>query len=250
MKFLLDFPLDKTPPEISKDIHRIIREMTESDDPYREVKRRSNEIAKGIYPDLKKIISKSKDPLLTSVKIAIAGNAIDFGTTRRFDIREVIEGALKEDIDMETFRRFKKDLDKGKDVLYLSDNAGEVFFDKILIEILEDLGKEVTYVVKANPIINDATIEDARFAGIDEIAEVIEGDRKGCSAPGFIIENVTEEFMQKFRESDIVISKGQGNYEALSDIDRKVYFLLLVKCPLVAKDLGKEVGDYVIKVNR
>lgn len=249
MKFLLNISLDKTPPEISKEVHRIIREETGSEDPYREAKRRSNELAKSIYPNLKKMVSESEDPLLTSVKLAIAGNAIDFGTMTRFNIEDVVNEALEKDIDERTFQKFREDLKRSRKILYLSDNAGEVFFDKILIEELRNQGKEITFAVKSNPIINDATIEDAIFAGINEIADVMEGDKDRCSAPGFILDNVTEEFSEKFENSDIVISKGQGNYEALSDVDRKIYFLLLVKCPLVARDLGSKIGDYVIRVN-
>jgi len=250
MTFLMDFPLDKTPPEISREVHRIVRETIGSRDPYKEVKRKSNEMAKNIFPDLKRIVEDSKDPLLTSVKLTIAGNAIDFGTMRRFDVNDVIEGALNRDIDIKTFQKFKEDLNRGEKILYLADNAGEIFFDRILIEEISKLRKHVTYVVKTNPIINDATLEDAKVAGIDKISEVIAGDEnQRYSAPGFIINSVSDDFMRRFREFDVIIAKGQGNYEALSEVDRRVYFLLLIKCPLVARDLKGSVGDYVIRVN-
>ena len=125
----------------------------------------------------------------------------------------------------------------------------EIFFDKLLLEEISDDEKKITYVVKANPIINDATIDDAEFAGIDKHAKVIAGDAgQSKSTPGMVLSYASKEFLELLKTSDMIISKGQGNYEALSDIDREVFFLLMVKCPLVANDIGTEMARLVLKV--
>ena len=248
MDFLRNANLNRTPPEISREVHRIIRETLDVDDPYQKVKRESNEFGKKIYPKLTEKVRESKDPLLTAVKLAIAGNAIDFGTMQRYDVLKLIDKALGARIDEEIYRRFREDVSKGKRILYLLDNAGEIFFDRILMEELYREGKEIVCAVRKGAIINDATIEDAKFADIDKIARVIEGEMYLPPAPGFFEDNFSPELREEFGRCDVVISKGQGNYEALSDSGRRIYFLLLVKCKLVARDIGREVGDFVMKV--
>ena len=118
-----------------------------------------------------------------------------------------------------------------------------------MIEELNNKQKKITYVVKANPIINDATVEDVRFAGIDKLATIIEGDAgQSLSSPGMILSYVSKEFLELFGSSDMIISKGQGNYEGLSDVNREVFFMLVVKCPLVAQDINDEIGKLILKV--
>ncbi|HHH78001.1 MAG TPA: DUF89 family protein, partial [Thermoplasmatales archaeon] len=235
-------------PEISREVHALIKKITGSDDPYKKVKEESNIAAGRLYPGLKEMVERADDPLLAALKLSIAGNVIDFGTSNRFDIRDMIDRMENEGMG-DSYPLFKKFLDKTESVVYLGDNAGEVFFDRLLIEKLADMGKEITYVVRANPIINDATVEDAKYAGIDSIAEVIAGDEgQAISAPGTLLSRVSPEFMDRFTDADMVISKGQGNYESLSDVTRSMVFLLMVKCPLVARDIGMEVGNPVLKV--
>ncbi len=248
MDFLRNADLNRTPPEISREVHRIIRETLAVDDPYRKVKRESNEFGRKLYPKLMEKVRESNDSLLTAVKLAIAGNAIDFGTTQRYDVSKLIDKALGAEIDEESYRKFREDVLIGKRILYLLDNAGEIFFDRILMEVLCEEGKDVVCAVRKGAIINDATIEDAKFAEIDKIAKVIEGEMLAPSAPGFFVKNFSPELREEFERCDVVISKGQGNYEALSNVERRVYFLLLVKCELVARDIGREVGDFVMKV--
>lgn len=109
----------------------------------------------------------------------------------------------------------------------------------------------MTYVVKANPIINDVLTEDALYAGIDELATIIEGDAgQKKSAPGMVLHYISDEFNHKLKTSDMIISKGQGNYEALNNYDREIFFLLMIKCPLVAKDIGIDMGQLVLKVKQ
>lgn len=250
MKYLGTISFDNySPPELSRETHEIIRNITKSKDPYKKVKDQSNEIAKKHYPYLKKLVSEAGDPLLMAIKLAIVGNVIDFGTSNRFNLEDMIERAVKKEFEDEAYPRFKEVLEHSKTILYLADNTGEIFFDKLLLEELTIRNKKIIYVVKANPIINDATVADAKFAGIDNLAAVIEGDAgRATSAPGILLPYASKEFLESFKVADMIISKGQGNYESMSSSQREVFFLLMVKCPLVAEDIGVDMGKLVLKV--
>ncbi|RLF42264.1 MAG: hypothetical protein DRN12_00830 [Thermoplasmata archaeon] len=250
MRYLERVSFNGPPPKTSREVHHIIRKITGLKDPYKKVKDQANKTAEKLYPILKKMVIESEDPLLMAVKLAIVGNVIDFGTTNRFNIDDMIKISLKhENISNTAYRSFLNALDKAKTVLYVADNCGEVFFDKLLLEELYDRNKKITYVVRANPIINDVTIEDARNAGIDKIAEIIAGDAgNDKSSPGILLEYASPVFLEKLGTYDMVISKGQGNYESLSDVKRKIFFLLVAKCPLVAKDIKEEIGKLVLRV--
>ncbi len=251
MKHLQSISFEDSPPELSREVHRIIRDITNNNDPYKKVKNESNEKIKKIFNHLKKQVSESDDPLLTAIKLAIVGNVIDFGTMNRFNVDEMIEHALERDFDDRDYPLFKNTLKDAETVLFLADNTGEIFFDKLLLEKLEKRGKTITYVVKQNPIINDALLYDVEYAGIDKIADVITYDNgQTISTPGIVMNYASDEFKKEFNESDMVLSKGQGNYEGLSDVDRRVFFLLVAKCPLVAKDIGSNVGKLILKVNK
>jgi len=232
----------KTPSDISHKIHHIVRKVTENNDPYKKLKDEYNRKALRMYPSLKRKVAESKDRLLTATKLAIAGNIIDFGPGSKFDLEKTMEEVLVQDFDIDHFNRFRKELQKSEKIVYLGDNTGEIVFDRILLEELKD--KNIIFVVKGGPIINDATIEDARFAGIDKIAEiktVSNGD------PGTGTEKKSKEFTNFLKSADVVISKGQGNYEALSEVDANIFFLLKVKCPAIAKDIGVKIGGIVLK---
>ena len=232
----------KTPSDISHKIHPIVRKVTGNKDPYKKLKDEYNRKALKMYPSLKRKVAESKDRLLTATKLAIAGNIIDFGPGSKFDLEKTIEEVLVQDFDIDHFNRFRKALQKSEKILYLGDNTGEIVFDRILLEELKD--KEITFVVKGGPIINDATIEDAKFADIDKIAEiktVSNGD------PGTGVERKSKKFINFLKSVDVVISKGQGNYESLSEVDANIFFLLKVKCPAIAKDIGVKIGGIVVK---
>jgi len=251
MTHLRSISFTNSPPELSKEVHEIIRYITKSKDPYKKAKETSNRMAKKRYPHLKKMVEESDDPLLMAVKLAIVGNVIDFGTSNRFDVVDMIDNVVKKDFYDGGYTQFKKSLCNTKTVLYLADNSGEIFFDKLLINELLKQDKEITYVVRANPIINDATIEDAKYAEIDKIATVIEGDAgQKKSTPGMVLDFASKKFLELFKYSDMVVSKGQGNYEGLSDVNRDVFFMLVVKCPLVARDIDGEVGSLILKVKK
>lgn len=251
LKHLEHIDFEKSPPELSREVHRIIRTITKTDDPYKKVKEESNKTGEKTYKKLKGKVENSDDPLITAIKLAIVGNVIDFGTMNRFNVDDMIKNAFEREFDDRDYSLFKKELDKAKNILYLADNTGEIFFDKLLLEEIKNKGKKITYVVKENPIINDALIDDVKHAGINKMADVISCDSgQKLSSPGIVMDYASDEFKQIFEKSDMIISKGQGNYEGLSDVKRRVFFLLVAKCPLVANDIGSNVGKLILKVNK
>ena len=233
---------DKIPPQIARKVHRIVKKVTKNDDPYKKVKDRYNKKALKMFPSLKQKVAESRDRLLTATKLAIAGNIIDFGPSSKFDLEKTIEEVLVQDFAINHFDLFKKVLQKSERVVYLGDNTGEIVFDRILLEELKD--KEITFVVKGGPIINDATVEDAKFASIDRIARILTVSN---GEPGTGPDRNSKRFINFLKGADIVISKGQGNYEALSEVDANIFFLLKAKCPAIAKDIGVKIGGIIIK---
>ncbi|HEC82479.1 MAG TPA: DUF89 family protein [Thermoplasmatales archaeon] len=251
MKYLYEInSFNIPPPEISREVHEIIRKELNCKDPYKEVKKKSNEMANKLYSKLRKMVEKADDVLLTATKLAIAGNVIDFGSVNRYDVREMIEKAIRENVNENAYSLFKERVEKAHTILYIADNAGEIFFDKLLLEVFLKMRKKMIYAVKKNPIINDATMEDVKLAGIDALADAIIADDGNISAPGILLRHASPHFLKYFETADMIIAKGQGNYESLSDTRREIFFLLVVKCPLVARDIGEEVGKFIIKVNK
>lgn len=238
---LKDIPMDNTPPETGDIIYREVRKITGVYDPYKKIKEANIKEALSLYPELKKIVYASDNRLLTAIRIAIAGNVIDLGVNKEFNIIKDLEKTLRQDFAILHFNEFVTQLEKAKSVLYLGDNAGESVFDKILIEELE---KAVTYAVRDIPVINDVTLKDAIDSGLDEVAEIISS---GTSAPGTILDLCNNTFLERFYRADMVISKGQGNYEGLSNVDRSLFFLLKAKCKVIANDLKVQENDIVLK---
>jgi hypothetical protein len=232
----------KIPSDISHKIHHIVRNVTGNNDPYKKLKDEYNKKALRMYSNLKQKVAWSEDKLLTATKFAIAGNIIDFGPGYKFNLEKTIEEVLVQDFAIDHFSRFRKALQKSEKIIYLGNNAGEIVFDRILLEELKD--KKITFVVKGGPIINDATVEDAKFAGIEKIAEI-----KAVSngEPGTGPKRNSKKFINFLKSADVVISKGQGNYEALSEVNANIFFLLKVKCQAIAEDIGVKVGSTVIK---
>jgi hypothetical protein len=236
-----EIPLNSSPPETGRQIYKTVREVTGVNDPFKALKAKSIHQALALYPSLKHMLAEAKDPLETAVRLAIAGNVIDFGANPDFQLEQDIQEVLQKEPAINHYEAFKEKLARARDILYLGDNAGETVFDRLLIETM---GKPVTFVVRERPIINDATMEDALSSGLDEVAALVSS---GCDAPGTVLGGCSEQFLARFDRADLIISKGQGNYETLSQEKRPVFFLLKAKCPVIARDLGIKVGDIVIK---
>jgi len=238
-----DIPLENTPPETGDIIYRKIREISDESNPYKKIKQKNIKEALSLYPSLKETIEKSNDRLLTAIRFAIAGNVIDFGVNKKFDINQEIDEILRKKFAIFDFKKFKEFLAHSKEILYIGDNAGEAVFDRILIE---EMKKPVTYVVRGVPVINDVTYEDAIQAGIDKVATIVSS---GTSAPGLILKKCNPEIKSLFEKAEFIVSKGQGNYEGLSNERYPIFFLLKVKCWVIANDLGVNDGDIILKGN-
>ena len=236
-----EIPLDSSPPETGREVYRVVREVTGVDDPFATLKAESIEKALALYPSMKQIVGDSDDPLETAVRLAVAGNLIDFGANPDFNLERDVKEALRKEPAINHYEAFKNKLEGAREILYLGDNAGETVFDRVLIEVM---AKPVTYAVRERPVINDATVEDAVRSGLDELAEVVSS---GCDAPGVILNRCSEPFLDHYKRADLIISKGQGNYETLSGEQRPIFYLLKTKCPVIAADLGVKDGDTVIK---
>jgi hypothetical protein len=243
LRLAADLDMSQSPPSIGQQIHRLIRKQVGKNDPYRKIKKRFNNLALKLYPELRKQIADSDDRLETAIRLAIAGNIIDFGVNSSLEeshVKETISDSLSGHLYPEQIQGFKDAINAAEKILYLADNAGEIVFDRLLIEQLPI--EKVTVVVKGFPVINDATMEDAMLAGLPRIVEVIDN---GSDAPGTILESCSQQFRDCFDNSDLIIAKGQGNYETLSDVDKNIFFILKAKCPVIARDIGCKVGEMV-----
>jgi uncharacterized protein with ATP-grasp and redox domains len=237
--------MSQSPPALGQQIHRLIRKLSGIEDPYRELKQRFNKLALQMSAELRKSICLSKKPLEAAVRLAIAGNIIDLGlktSLTESDVERILKTCLTANFDSSQMDEFKNSIDSAERILYLTDNAGEIVFDRLLIERLPL--EKVTVAVRGKPVINDATMEDAEFVGLTEMVEVIDN---GSDAPGTILETCSDEFQRRFEEADLIIAKGQGNYETLSETEKNIFFILKAKCPVIARDLDCEIGKMVLR---
>ena len=244
-----EMPLDAKPPELAQQAYRIIRQVVKNGDPFYREKTESNRAALAVYPRLKQMVRQSADSIYTACKLAIAGNSIDLGPANfeHSDLDGIIDTALEYPLAVDNYDRFLNRLRGCRRLLYIGDNAGEIVFDRLLIEELQQDGqREICFVVRGEPVINDATMEDAAIAGLPKIVEVIDN---GSDAPGTILETCCEHFKDHFEKADLIIAKGQGNYETLSDLDKNIFFILKAKCPVIAEHLDCQVGTLILRKN-
>lgn len=239
--------MSQSPPAMAQRIHRVIKYMTGNGDPFAQEKEQQNSFAMSLIPEIKKQHQHDPDLFANMLRLSIAGNIIDSGindTISRSEVLQSIDRSMRAPLKAKAVDALRNEAEQSNDILYLGDNAGEIVFDRLLIEQMPH--DRITYVVRGEPIINDVTTADAREVGMYTLVDVIEN---GSDAPGTILEDCSHDFQKRFASSDLVIAKGQGNYETLSNINKKIFFLLQVKCPIVAKDIGYEVGSFVVKSN-
>jgi len=243
-----DLDMSQSPPVMGQKIHRLIRKLAGTEDPYIDVKKQFNNAALQLYSKMRTYIIESKDMLETAIRLAIAGNIIDFGVNSKLkesELEKTISECLAAEFPDMQLKPFQQAINEAEEILYIADNAGEIIFDRLLIEQLPI--EKVTVVVKGSPVINDATMEDAVLAGLPQIVNVIDN---GSDGPGTILETCSEAFVNRFEEADLVIAKGQGNYETLSDVDKNIFFVLKAKCPVIARDLECEVGEMIFRKSK
>ena len=243
-----DLDMSQSPPVMGQKIHRLIRELVGTEDPYRDVKEQFNNVALRLYPKMRKYVIESQNMLETAIRLAIAGNIIDFGVNSKLqesELENTISECLAAEFSDMQLKPFRRAINEAEEILFIADNAGEIIFDRLLIEQLPI--EKVTVVVKGSPVINDATMEDAVVAGLPRIVDVIDN---GSDGPGTILETCSDVFVDRFKGADLVIAKGQGNYETLSDVDKNIFFVLKAKCPVIAQDLGCEVGEMIFRKSK
>lgn len=232
-------------PVFSREMHAILKKLSGNHDPYRQVKKEYNDIGISLYKKLKTEAFGSDDPFVTALRLAVAGNIIDFGAHKDFNIYTTIEEVIHADFGIDHTEYLKSLLKTSKSVLYLGDNAGEIVFDKLFIEICGH--DNITFAVRGEPIINDVTMEDADYVGMHNVAKLISN---GYDAPSTILDKCSAEFRTAFNRADLIISKGQGNLEGLIDVkDKKIFFMLMTKCDVIADLLNVKKGDFIAAYN-
>jgi hypothetical protein len=239
LQWMGDADLSLSPAVLAQRVHRRLRQMTGIDDAYRAAKDRQNQLAVALLPSLRSKIARADDPLKMAVRVAIAGNVIDLGASGEVTERDLmvsLDSAIAEPV-RGALDELVAAIEPAGNILYLADNCGEIAFDRLLIEQLSP--KRVTVAVRGAPVLNDATTVDADAVGLSEIVEVIDN---GSDAPATILEDCSPAFRARFAAADVVIAKGQGNYESLSDESRLIFFLFKVKCPVVAAHVGQPEG--------
>jgi len=242
MRGIPRWTFDQSPAEMSFHALRVVNDVVGCVDPFAEEKRRSNTAMLKLYPDLKEIVESSSDKLHTALKIAAAGNVIDMGILHRFDVRKSIADILKRSFRIDHYTLLQRDLMSAETILYIADNAGEIVADRLFLETLGR--KDVFVAVNEKPILNDATMEDVRQVELDRVAIPISN---GSEMIGTVFRDCSDEFRKVFHAADVIISKGQANYECLDERAENIYFVLTAKCPVVASALGIEEGDAVLK---
>lgn len=239
-----------TPPAAGRVFNTIFNRLSGIDDPYKDIKKYSNDIAMKILQKERGAEWVKRAPLAAAIKFAIAGNVIDYGAQHNLeddDIIKTFDVLSSSTIDDDSLAVFREDFAGAGKILMVGDNAGEIVFDRFLIENLP--ADKITYSVRGGPVINDSTRDDAGYVGLSSIVRVID---TGDNTPGVEFARCGREFLNEFSEADMIILKGQGNFETVYDADvspykkkdTPMYFLFKVKCPPAARVVGCGEGEY------
>ncbi len=247
----LNIILDKkaeafTSPEVGRYLNSLVKSISGITDLYAKEKKEYNEMILQRYDELNRLVQASDNPKFTALRYALAGNIIDFGPPNEFNAQVAFSEALQKEPSINHSETLFKELNDAKTVLYLGDNAGEIVADKLFIETINH--PNLYFAVRGSYVMNDITMEDAHFVGIDQLATVISN---GYDAPSTILSACSPEFMEIYNKADIIISKGQGNLEGLiKEKNKNIYFLLMVKCDVMARQVGVNQGDVVVWNNQ
>ncbi len=250
LEVVKDFDTSKPAFDTFNKVQNVIRKIAPDKDPYEGLKKKFNLVCLHLVEKVKEIIENSERQFETSVRIAIAGNIIDFGKGNQLEeniVLHTIEEALEQEISQSKVKQLQRRIEEANHILYIGDNAGEIVFDKVFIERL--CPEKFTFVVRGGPTLNDALMEDAKFVSMTDLVKVI---TTGLDLPGATLHLCSDEFKAEYKRSDLVIAKGQGNFEALSGEDKDIFFLLKIKCPVIAESFNYKykVGDIVIDTAR
>jgi damage-control phosphatase, subfamily I len=229
-------------PEFARELHALLRSYTLNADPYKKEKKENNNQVISMLPELRLVIQQSENSFNTALRLAIAGNIMDFAAGDTFDLQSTIKSALLGEFAIDNSEQLKEKIKKAESILYLGDNAGEIVFDKLFIQTINH--PNITYVVRGAPVLNDATMDDADYTRMKDVANVISN---GYDAPSTILHKSDKQFQEFFRKADLIISKGQGNLEGLFELkDDRIFFLLIVKCNVIGEFLNVKKGSLVV----
>ena len=242
LRYIADVDYKNSPPILGREMHKMMREQLNNPDPYHELKKKYNRMMLDIYPEFEEMVKASQNPFDIAMRLAIAGNVIDFGPQDQLNFMDTINRVVHSEIAIDDSVLLQNDLSKANSVLYIGDNCGEIVLDKLFIETINC--PNIYFAVRSGPVLNDVTIDDAKMVGLDKIANIIS---TGDNAPGVVLDACSDEFIRIFNNSDVIISKGQGNLEGLIDVDQNIYFLLVTKCDLVGNLISTVKGDFVVK---
>ncbi len=249
---------DASPNILHSQVYKITQRITGVKDPFKNLKDISNDVALKVYPSLLRkfeVIEDNVEALRFCLKASIIGNMMDFEVHgHRFNLENLESQSkefLKEPLMIDNVDELSKIVGSGARILYLTDNAGEIVFDKLVAKCLKERWRcVVTMVVKGGPVLNDATLEDAEYVKAGEACDKIV--TTGDDTIGVIINRASEEFNQTLEESDLIMSKGQGNFESLTGLEREIgkpiCYVLRVKCEVIGKTLGAPKGSNVVKL--
>jgi len=247
-ELIRNFSADGMPPELGGEFHRMMSQHLGLSDPYAREKEQANTAMLQMFPALRDRVIQSKDPIATATRLCIAANMIDFGAPGGLKDTAPLQGLLEDSLNA-TVRGFQSDplsvfaaqCAQAQRILYICDNAGEIVADRLLVEQLPR--GRVTVAVRSAPVLNDALLADAQLVGMPEVSTVI---TTGCADPGVPLYRASDAFLHAFHAADLIIAKGQGNFETLDDVAAPIWFLLCVKCDVVAGRLSCNIGDMVL----
>ena len=230
-------------PQLATEIQRVAKHYLSDTNLYSEEKLAANSLLLEDYSHWKQLVNESDSPFSTAVKLAVIGNIIDYGAhSVSDDISQQIDSFLQKDLAINMVEKLQNEIKKAKHILYLGDNCGEIVFDKLLIETIDN--PNVIFAVRGKPVINDATLMDACQVGMDKVCKVISN---GFDAPSTLLEFSSAEFIKEYQRADLIISKGQGNFEGLmNDSHANIFFMLIAKCDPIADLLNVNKNDMVV----
>ncbi len=249
MEYLQDVPPDTSPPQISHHIHRLVRESTGIEDPYEQIKLDYDVRGLNLMPVIRQKINQADDPFEAAVRYAIAGTVLDVGEDVEGDsLERELESAPDAEFGINHLSDLKRDLSIADRVLYLAENAGEIAFDRLLVEAIQQRFRvEITFVVRDQPVLNSATLEDARYVGLEPLVHLITNE---SDAPTTILDSVKGHTKKYLETSDVILSKGQWHYEALSESDLNIYYMFKARCGVITTDMKTKLNSYILASGR
>ncbi|MBE5979539.1 MAG: DUF89 family protein [Paenibacillaceae bacterium] len=240
IKLLSDYDKYKNSPQLAKEIHNLVKNETGNPDPYQQIKNRDLQAAKDLYPLLKDFMKRKENSVYWALKVAAVGNNLDAAVYNNPELEKIISRELEKEFTICDLEIFTQKLQQAKNILIIGDNTGETIFDRVMLESFPHAA--ITYGVRNEPIINDVTEKEAIDSGLNKVSRVIS---TGCESPGTILNDCSPEFLDIYERSDVIISKGQGNFEALSGEKGNLFFLLKAKCPAIAGKFQVKINDYI-----